>query len=491
MPELNFYDPREYVKGLQQILISDSKRIGFLFGAGTSCAIKKGASEKSSIPGIMKMTEEITGNIGSSSEKFKIALDKIKTELCNNKLEMTIENLLSNITQKHMIIGEDKLCGMVKEEWFELKNKIEAEIKKMISVHQHKIDFCDNFNQGDFAQWIKNCARKEAIEIFTTNYDYLLEIALEHNDVPYYDGFIGSYYPFFYSASVENMQFLPTITKLWKLHGSLGWDYDENSRKITRSLPNDSNIMIYPSYLKYDNSKKQPYISFMDRLSRFIKKDDCILFVCGYSFGDYHINEVINTALEQSDSSHVVVLYYDKYEKEGVTFYGLNSDCDIKRIALSNRKLSVYGMNSAIIGGKYGVWRLNNQIREDDEAILLDLFFEDIYSEEGFIPINTFTRIEPLTFEESKILWNALMANDIIDGRGILKSDYKEKLDKFKFETPFEELSDEIIAMINDHNGWNGEGEFKLPDFSDFVCFLRNLNSDDYIKNIGKQNVSK
>ena len=30
------HDPREFIRGLQQILISDSKRIGFLFGAGTS-----------------------------------------------------------------------------------------------------------------------------------------------------------------------------------------------------------------------------------------------------------------------------------------------------------------------------------------------------------------------------------------------------------------------------------------------------------------------
>lgn len=30
------HDPREFVRGLQQILVSDSKRIGFLCGAGTS-----------------------------------------------------------------------------------------------------------------------------------------------------------------------------------------------------------------------------------------------------------------------------------------------------------------------------------------------------------------------------------------------------------------------------------------------------------------------
>ena len=34
------YDPSEYIRGLQQLLVSDKKRIGFLFGAGTSLAKK-------------------------------------------------------------------------------------------------------------------------------------------------------------------------------------------------------------------------------------------------------------------------------------------------------------------------------------------------------------------------------------------------------------------------------------------------------------------
>jgi len=46
------HDPREFVKGLQQILISDTKRLGFLFGAGTSMAVKDGANKDSVIPGV-------------------------------------------------------------------------------------------------------------------------------------------------------------------------------------------------------------------------------------------------------------------------------------------------------------------------------------------------------------------------------------------------------------------------------------------------------
>lgn len=491
MLEINYFDPREYVRGLQQILISDSKRLGFLFGAGTSYAIKDGASDKSRVPGILKMTEDIINEISIGHPNFKKPLEKIQKELKDDNHEPTIEHLLSNITQKHIIVGDESLCGLNKAAWKKLKEQIENKIKAIVSVHKYKSEYMNNFIHGDFALWIKNAGRKEAVEIFTTNYDYLFEIGLEHNDVAYYDGFIGSYYPFFFSASVEDLQFLPTMTKLWKLHGSLGWKYDENSRKITRSLPDDSNIMVYPSFLKYDNSKKQPYVSFMDRLSNYIKKDDGVLFICGYSFGDYHINDVLINALEKSNTSHIVAFYYDKYTEDGESFYGLDNDCEIKRIALSNKKLSVYGMNSAIIGGKYGIWKLKNRIREDEDAVILDLFFEDKYSEEGYLPKNAFIRINSIDYNLSKSLWESLMSSSIIDKKGILTKDYLDKLKSFKFDASFVDSEKEIIQMINYHKDWNGEGEFKLSDFSYFVNFLQNLNSEDYIKKMGKQNASK
>lgn len=491
MLEINYFDPREYVRGLQQILISDSKRLGFLFGAGTSYAIKDGASDKSRVPGILKMTEDIINEISIGHPNFKKPLEKIQKELKDDNHEPTIEHLLSNITQKHIIVGDESLCGLNKAAWGKLKEQIENKIKAIVSVHKYKSEYMNNFIHGDFALWIKNAGRKEAVEIFTTNYDYLFEIGLEHNDVAYYDGFIGSYYPFFFSASVEDLQFLPTMTKLWKLHGSLGWKYDENSRKITRSLPDDSNIMVYPSFLKYDNSKKQPYVSFMDRLSNYIKKDDGVLFICGYSFGDYHINDVLINALEKSNTSHIVAFYYDKYTEDGESFYGLDNDCEIRRIALSNKKLSVYGMNSAIIGGKYGIWKLKNRIREDEDAVILDLFFEDKYSEEGYLPKNAFIRINSIDYNLSKSLWESLMSSSIIDKKGILTKDYLDKLKSFKFDASFVDSEKEIIQMINYHKDWNGEGEFKLSDFSYFVNFLQNLNSEDYIKKMGKQNASK
>ncbi|MDL2311467.1 hypothetical protein LJC68_01130 [Bacteroidales bacterium OttesenSCG-928-B11] len=54
-------DPSEYIRGIQQILVSDKKKIGFLFGAGSSLARK---NEKSlTVPAIGKMTAEIVEDI--------------------------------------------------------------------------------------------------------------------------------------------------------------------------------------------------------------------------------------------------------------------------------------------------------------------------------------------------------------------------------------------------------------------------------------------
>ncbi len=237
----------------------------------------------------------------------------------------------------------------------------------LVTNHHKKKDyFIDNLLHCDFGQWIAQASRKSPVEIFTTNYDYLLELGLEYHSVPYFDGFVGSFEPFFSSSSVEDLRFLPQYTKLWKLHGSLGWDLDKKTKKIIRRYQDDSTIIVFPSLLKYDNSKKQPYVSFMDRLAKFIKEDDGILFICGYSFSDQHINDVLLNALEKTTTSHAIALYYDE----------LNKDSHVAKLGMIQPKLSIYGKNNAVIGGKIGCWKLKTEPAKDD-SIIISLYFDE------------------------------------------------------------------------------------------------------------------
>jgi hypothetical protein len=371
-----YYNPQEYIRQLQNLLISDKKKIGFLFGAGTSLALKNGASNKSKVPAIKELTESVVAKISKIEEgqekKYKTALENIKTELGDEKYN--IEYVLSNIIQKKEIIGNGTLNGLHKSGFEQLEKQIKKVITEKVSVHKNKGEegFLKNLVHTDFAEWVGRADRKNPIEIFTTNYDFLFEIGLEHKNIPYYDGFVGGFEPFFDALSVENLNFSPHCTKLWKIHGSLGWAFDKNSDKVLRKLPeniDDKDILVYPSILKYSEAKKFPYISLIDRLSNFLKQDDTVLFVCGYSFGDAHINEVILSALKTNTTSHVFVLYYDE-DTENKKYF-LQNDSKLSKIAKETNKISVYGMRNAVIGGVFGYWKLKD---ESDKNI--NLYFD-------------------------------------------------------------------------------------------------------------------
>lgn len=389
----NHHDPREFIRGLQQILISDTKRIGFLCGAGTSMAAEmrdkdgkivfkdqKRIIPVPLIPGIKKMTTDILNKI--VEEDFKKALEIIKEELEDAETDSTkrkevfmLENIISSINQKLRVIGKDTLCGLTKDRLKLLREKIQISVKDIISVHNndkinlHTLDFL----HSKFATWILNASRKHPVEIFTTNYDYLFEIGLESKNLPYFDGFVGSYNPFFDPVSVENDLLIPNWTRLWKLHGSLGWCYDDTEKRIIRSRQStDDSIVIYPSLLKYDDSRKQPYISYIDRLCSFLKKDDAVLFICGYSFGDDHINEAIVNSVAQSKSSAVIAFVFDD----------LNEKSPSVEIGSRSQKMLICGNRKALIGGVFGDWKLKREPAKEDFD-----FIDQYYDRDAPVPI--------------------------------------------------------------------------------------------------------
>lgn len=351
--KLKSHDPREYIRMLQQLLASDTKRIGFLFGAGTSIACNPTAIE-SRVPGVKEMTEIIVNSI--KEREFQAALDKIKTELSKDGVEFFIEYILSLIIQKIKVIGDDKLCGLDKKQFETLKGVIEKKIIELVSVHKNMDKFRDKLIHNEFALWIKMAQRKTPVEIFTTNYDYLFEIALENQNLPYFDGFTGSYQPFFFSSAIVDISYYPKTTKLWKIHGSLGWKKNDDTGKICRYQHDDASILIYPSFSKYEHSQKLPYLSFIDRLKSFLRDEDGILITCGYSFGDQHINEAILQGLSMTKSSHVFGFLFDDFDENSSIF----------NLTKTEPNLSIYGKRNAIINGKIGSWKINNEPAEDE-----------------------------------------------------------------------------------------------------------------------------
>lgn len=375
------HDPREQIRGIHQILISDKKRIGFLFGAGTSLATDL---PNISIPAIEKMTETIVAEVGKQSTAFSASVKEMQVETELAKEIFTIESLLSSIEAKRAVIGTGQLNGLNSSEFSSLAKLVQDQVIKLVSVHEllSLQEDRKKIAHAKLANWIQKARRRYPAEIFTTNYDYLFEIALEGAGIPYFDGFSGSFEPFFCPEAVEDIDAYPHLVKLWKMHGSLGWTYRETDKAVIREQKTSvaSPILIYPSHLKYSTAKKQPYVGLIDRLCTFLQQDDAVLFTCGYSFGDNHINERIATSLRRGGNSHVIAMYYDEiWDKAGNKVHALADHSNsVRDMAIhgTGGKMSVYGLRHAVIGGKFGEWKLHGEPHKN-ETIQINQYFDE------------------------------------------------------------------------------------------------------------------
>jgi hypothetical protein len=207
-----------------------------------------------------------------------------------------------------------------------------------------------------FAAWSRQIDRVSPIEIFTPNYDLLFEEALEQYKVPYFDGFVGTREPFFDVAAMEQDAMPARWTRLWKLHGSINWIKRKDGsvfRCYHPARPKEGEqLLIYPSHLKYEQSRRMPYLAMIDRLRAFFRETDPektnpVLIVCGYSFADDHLNEVLLDGLRGNRSAHCFALMYP----------GLK-DCETAKLhASKHSNLSVLALDGAVIGNRPGGYK--------------------------------------------------------------------------------------------------------------------------------------
>jgi hypothetical protein len=175
----------------------------------------------------------------------------------------------------------------------------------------------------DFATWVAGAYYRLPVEIFTINYDLLIERGFELIGTPYFDGFVGSLRGHFRPELVDTLesddqaQVLPaTFARLWKPHGSVNWEETAGSashRIVRRGAPVDisATAAIYPTDEKYDQARRVPFVVLMDRFRRALSAPETITLVAGYSFGDQHINEMLFEAARAHPRSETVVFCVD------------------------------------------------------------------------------------------------------------------------------------------------------------------------------------
>jgi hypothetical protein len=368
--ETRFLDPRPEVEKLRDQLASHDKPLAFLMGAGTSCA-PRGTDDEPLIPAVASLTSLAVEQVRRLGDEFSNALEEmnagIEEALRSESIvrDPNIEDVLSTVRlMLQAMAPSDHLRGLSRDQMDLVEATIRSTIATAACPDETRIP--DRLPHHALGRWIQRINRDWPIEIFTTNYDTLIERGLEDEYVPLFDGFVGSRQPFFHSASLADKDSAPgnSWARLWKVHGSVNWHL-EGERFIRGSEQTDGQLIL-PSTRKYDESRKQPYVAMLDCLGRFLtQRQDSLLVVIGYSFGDQHINEVIFESLRVHDRVHVIALLFEDPEE----------DSSLVRRSRSHHNLILYGPQYGIVGGERRAWKLMDPV-DGRTAGLLDVPFD-------------------------------------------------------------------------------------------------------------------
>jgi SIR2-like domain len=159
--------------------------------------------------------------------------------------------------------------------------------------------------------------RRKPVNIFTTNYDTLLEDALALNRVPYWDGFSGGAVAHRTLSYGDELPLNGYRANLIKLHGSIDW-YLCDKGHVWRVRDNDNypeakkRVLIYPQATKYVATQQDPFSTQFDLFRKSLNSTDSnLLGVCGYSFGDDHINNEIEFALSKESNKTVLIAFLE------------------------------------------------------------------------------------------------------------------------------------------------------------------------------------
>ncbi|MDZ4065170.1 MAG: SIR2 family protein, partial [Coriobacteriia bacterium] len=320
------------------------------------------------IPAVKELTAKCKEAVEALGEVEVAAWTALVQECEDSGALPNVEAVLSRVRLKIESAGVgDQPLGLTAPQLKEVERTIRETIAQIVSLDEDVIPA--NLPHDRFALWVKRITRTQAVEVFTTNYDVLIERALENARLGVFDGFVGSYRPFFSPQSVEDDSRMPGAfpVRLWKIHGSVNWEEIDvgGSRRIVRGEPSAEGQLIYPTHKKYDQSRKQPYLSLLDRLGHALSGDGALLVTCGFSFGDQHINAAILDALDGHPLSHVIALQHGD----------LVPDSELVKEAMKRPNLMVIGRNAAVVAGIWGTWRLR-ELLTDGISQYVDIVFD-------------------------------------------------------------------------------------------------------------------
>lgn len=311
-----------------------SEHLSFLAGSGLTHAVHQIATGESAAG-----METVT--IGAYQAEINKAAQEAATKAGRNKNNLEDQLRVANELLRGLeILGKTDDAQQLREELVStlehFSNSILQGENGIVTAEERRREQAFNTLVTFLMSFASRTGVRDRLNIFTTNYDRLIEAGAELAGLHLLDRFLGNLMPIFRSSRLDldmhynppgirgEPRYLEGVARFTKLHGSVDWvQSDEDIRRI--GLPfgadtvepyleapalrgiNAHALMIYPNAAKDRETAEYPYVELFRDLAAAVCRPNSTLITYGYSFGDEHINRVIRDMLT-IPSTHLVVI---------------------------------------------------------------------------------------------------------------------------------------------------------------------------------------
>jgi len=324
--------------------------VSFLLGAGTSMAA--GGISLASIPASLeeKLIEKakhghkdappgwitLFYDVVSTLTKEDYSYDKRMHNNENKPINLNIEDFLGKlITWQAGMVYEAETLQLSGESVLRISR---CELKQLIKEITYSIaellDLPKCTSQEALLahkKFIKKILTRplnlRRVNVFTLNYDTLIEQASDSEGVILVDGFIGTLRRVFRPESYDIDFYFPAQTTegrvqrfdraihFYKLHGSLTWRRCEQNWEnpygiystFYKQQSDVDDVLMYPATPQYAQTLGMPYSELFRRFGNAVVQLQSALFVIGYGFGNEHVNAMIRQALAIPSFTLIIV----------------------------------------------------------------------------------------------------------------------------------------------------------------------------------------
>lgn len=309
-------------------------------GEGFSVFLGAGASKTAELPTMIELAGILEGEISNSDngETHKFLKEIIAILKSESQSGITIEQILEMIYHIRFLTEEreDKISFTLGE----LRKVSPSDLTSSIDFIKEIIwKKCSNINPVklkshiDFLKcFMGTSGRIHKLNIFTTNWDFAIEMTCDKLKYKCVDGFIGVFNAFemFDVFSETSSEQFPTVY-LHKLHGSLNWLLEEENKELRKKMnwneiasSDHKRFMIYPIPSKSKEILGYPYADLISRFSDALKQEHPLLLIIGYNFTDSHIITKISSMLQSNNHSNLFIV--DPFLKLDRILEALNID---------------------------------------------------------------------------------------------------------------------------------------------------------------------